>query len=141
MDSGAQKADGIIYTISMIRYVHITDGTNNTYMLGEKYLNPDHWTDGVEYTDNNPIYGGFDWDWSRWGWYDPNNPAAAGGPLQDQPGNSNYDVFGSAHPAVLNMVMCDGSVHPIAYTIDPAIHSYLCSRNDGKVFSKAVLGY
>jgi prepilin-type N-terminal cleavage/methylation domain-containing protein len=131
--------DGVIFTTSVVRFVHITDGTNNTYLLGEKYLNPDHWTDGGEYTDNNPLYSGFDWDWERWGWY--TSATDNGAPMQDQPGNSQYEVFGSAHPAVLNMVMCDGSVHAIAYTIDPQVHYYLCSRNDGKVFSKAALGY
>jgi prepilin-type N-terminal cleavage/methylation domain-containing protein len=126
-----RAADGVIYTISTVRVVDISDGTNATYLLGEKYLNPDHYLDGIEGTDNNPLYAGFDWDWERW---------SASGLIQDQKGLSLFDCFGSAHPAVTNMVMCDGSCHPVAYTIDPTIQTYLCSRNDGKVFNKGVLG-
>ena len=38
------------------------------------------------------------------------------------------------------MVMCDGSGHAIAYTVNPTIQTYLCCRKDGKVFDKSVLG-
>ena len=60
-------ADGVIYTTSMVRIVDITDGTNNTYLLGEKNIDPDHYNDGIEGIDNNPLYAGFDWDWSALG--------------------------------------------------------------------------
>jgi prepilin-type N-terminal cleavage/methylation domain-containing protein len=135
------RADnGIIYATSMIRVVDITDGTNATYMLGEKYLDPDYYLSGTYGTDNNPLYCGFDWDWQRWGYADASNPANDNYPLQDQSGLDVPDAFGSAHPAVLNFAMCDGSVHAVAYTIDHAIHYYMCSRNDGKLFNKSVLG-
>jgi hypothetical protein len=49
-------------------------------------------------------------------------------------------VFGSAHPGATSRVVCDGSGHSVAYTIDPTIHTYLCCRNDGKVFDKSVHG-
>ena len=35
--------DGIAYVQSVIRMAHITDGSSNTYFVGEKYLNPDHY--------------------------------------------------------------------------------------------------
>jgi prepilin-type N-terminal cleavage/methylation domain-containing protein len=127
-----RAVDGVIFTTSMIRYTDIPDGKNATYLLGEKYLNPDHWLDGQEGTDNNPLYGGFDWDWERW---------ASDGPIQDQKGLSDWVSFGSAHFGVLNMVMCDGSGHAINYSINPTVHSRLCSRNDGKLVDKAALGW
>ncbi len=71
--------DGVVYTTSMIRVVDITDGLNNTYLLGEKNLDPDHYNDGIEATDNEPIYNGFDWDFERLGGHrSAAGPAGAG---------------------------------------------------------------
>jgi hypothetical protein len=38
------------------------------------------------------------------------------------------------------MATCDGAGHPVAYTINPTVHARLCSRNDGQIVDKAVLG-
>ena len=101
----------------------ITDGASNTYLLGEKNLDPDHYFDGMEGTDNNPATnGGMDWDWHRW---------SLTGPDQDTPGFGDYTGFGSAHPSGFNIAFCDGSVHSISYTIDHETHRRLCCRNDG----------
>ena len=113
-------ADGVMYTLSLVTNANITNGASNTYLLGEKYLNSDHWLDGLEGTDNNPLYAGFDWDWERW---------SSQGPIQDRPGLSDYVSFGSVHFAGLNMAMCDGSVRRISYSIDLATYANQCSRN------------
>ena len=39
--------------------------------------------------------------------------------------------FGSAHSSAFNMAFCDGSVHSIAYDVDPSIHGQLSNRQDG----------
>ena len=39
--------------------------------------------------------------------------------------------FGSAHPAGLNAVFADGSVHNIKYGIDPDIFNAIGNRRDG----------
>jgi prepilin-type N-terminal cleavage/methylation domain-containing protein len=126
-----RAADGVVFTISTIRTADITDGMNATLLLGEKYLNADHYLDSQEGTDNQPLYSGFDWDYNRW---------AGNGPLQDQKGLSDNVSFGSAHPGVFNVVMCDGAGHSVAYTTDITIWSYICSRNDGKMYNKSAIG-
>lgn len=112
---------GVIYSISCLPIAEIRDGTSNTYLLGEKYFTPDHYTDGLEGIDNNPLWAGFDWDWMRWG---------ASTPLQDRGGLSNWLIFGSAHAAGVNMAMCDGSVRMISYAIEKTTHTYLTNRRD-----------
>jgi hypothetical protein len=57
-------------------------------------------------------------------------------PEQDQPGKINMRVFGSAHSSTWNVVLCDGSVHSVSYTIDPTMHGRLANRRDGDVISE-----
>ncbi len=126
--------DGISYTLSTVKMSDVTDGTSNTYMLGEKYFNADHYLDGQDGIDNNPIYGGFDWDWHRWVCEPDSSGNWVGAPpLPDQSGYDNYYRFGSAHATGLNMAFCDGSVRSINYTIDPRVQYCLGKRNDGMV--------
>ena len=128
----------------------ITDGAGNTYLVGEKYMLPDAYMpqkqgDPVDMGSDQSLDHGVDYDAIRWTKYgeEVNGAATYYPPYQDQPGvatfpaNNMYGVvsslfiFGSAHPISMNMVFCDGSVQAIPYTIDPVVHSYLGSRNDG----------
>jgi hypothetical protein len=43
----------------------ITHGTSNTFLIGEKYLNPDAYTTGLDFADNENLDAGFDNDNSR----------------------------------------------------------------------------
>jgi prepilin-type N-terminal cleavage/methylation domain-containing protein/prepilin-type processing-associated H-X9-DG protein len=119
----AMVANGVIYTLSTLPISRIKDGTTNTYLLGEKYLNAANYDNSVEPTDNNPIYSGFDWDWQRW---------SGNGLVRDRRGLSDPYSFGSAHPGTANMTMCDGSVRGVSYNIDKTIHANLCNRSDGQ---------
>ena len=53
---------GICYLRSEIRSAHITDGASNTYLIGEKYLNPDDYATGADPADDQTLYTGFDND-------------------------------------------------------------------------------
>jgi prepilin-type N-terminal cleavage/methylation domain-containing protein len=105
---------------------NITDGLSNTYNLGEKYMDPEHYTSGMDVGDCCPMLTCILFGNSRFG--DEKIP-----PASDETRKSNLLAFGSAHPATWNVTLCDGSVHAITYTIDPVIHGRLANRQDGEV--------
>ena len=110
---------GVIFQRSEINLTDIPRGTSNTYLIGEKYLNPDSYTTGTDGGDNENLYAGADNDNSR---------CTAGPPLRDRPGYANSLIFGSAHVAGLNMAFCDGSIQFISFAIDPQVHLLAGSR-------------
>jgi prepilin-type processing-associated H-X9-DG protein len=120
------KRNGLASLRSQVRHGQISDGLSNTYCVGEKYLIPDHYINGMNGADNTSMYQGYDWDVNRWG-----NSTADLLPQQDRPGLDNWKIFGSAHAGGSNIVFCDGSVHQISYAIDGEMHRRLTSRNDG----------
>lgn len=115
---------GVAYLHSTVGIADIIDGTSHTYLLGEKYLNPDNYTTGKDNGDNEGLFMGFANTSSRF----TNTP-----PSTDRPGTENYCIFGSAHAGIFNMAMCDGSVRAIADTIDPDMHRLLGDRRDQQV--------
>ena len=115
---------GIVYLRSRFKVKDVTDGTTNTYFVGEKYLNPDDYTTGLDPGDNENVYSGDGWDMHRW-------TSLAHDPRQDQIGLVWQESFGSAHTSGFHMAFCDGSVHVINFDIDPEIHRRLGNREDG----------
>jgi len=114
---------GVCYLCSQVSLAMVHDGASNTYMIGEKYLNPDSYFNGADGADNESLYAGFDNDNHRSGngWQ----------PYQDRAGLSISDTFGSAHVGSFGMVFCDGAVHAISYSIDLETHRRLSCINDG----------
>jgi prepilin-type N-terminal cleavage/methylation domain-containing protein/prepilin-type processing-associated H-X9-DG protein len=116
--------DGIVGRAWVLKRAQIKDGASNTYMLGEKWVNPDYYnvTD-QDWGDNENAYIGSDRDTLR----------TANKPYPDRPGTDYTYAFGSAHSGNFNMAMCDGSVRPISYNIDVVLHARLVMRSDGQV--------
>lgn len=114
------------------RLKNIVDGLSNTYLVGEKTMDPLKYTTGDDYGDRGPI-AGF------------NNPPS---PATNQGATNSYvrfavqtpsrDVsntcmschnFGSAHSATCNISMADGSVRSLSYDMDLKLHLALASIN------------
>jgi prepilin-type N-terminal cleavage/methylation domain-containing protein/prepilin-type processing-associated H-X9-DG protein len=125
---------GLSYARSEVTMAMIADGTSNTYLLGEKSVDPDQYLTGADGGDDWTMFTGHQDDIVRSvGWPDSTYPTGYRPlpPIPDTPGVNDYAGFGSAHSNGLNMTMCDGSVHSIGYMIDPEVHRRLGNRQDG----------
>jgi prepilin-type N-terminal cleavage/methylation domain-containing protein/prepilin-type processing-associated H-X9-DG protein len=115
--------DGVFYQRSEMPLTHITRGTSNTYMIGEKYLDPNNYINGSDAGDNETMHTGFNNDVNR---------CSFDLPMQDRRGSAGitepYKRWGSAHPSGLNMAYCDGSVRLVSYTVDITVHRAEGSR-------------
>jgi prepilin-type processing-associated H-X9-DG protein len=116
------KYQGIIHMGSMVKIKQITKGTSKTYLCGEKYLQPEAYEIGIEYTDAESAWRGND---------DDNLRTARLAPMQDQVGlwSCSNKTFGSAHPGGFHMAWCDGSVSSVDYDIDLNVHRVNSSRS------------
>ena len=117
-------ATGIVFQRSQVRLAAVIDGASKTYLVGEKYLNPDNYDTGLDYGDDHSFFVGDDFDMHGW-----TNQA----PLQDRPGLADFWRFGSNHPAGFQVALCDGSVRSVAFDVDPTVHQLLGNRRDQRV--------
>ena len=120
--AGVDFYTGVSFQRSEIGIQHVTDGTSTTYLVGEKYLNPDNYETGGDSGDNETWCTGFNND---------NFRAAFELPQQDKPGVGLYKTFGSAHPVGWFVCWCDGHVTMESYDIDKFVHRGNANRADG----------
>jgi prepilin-type N-terminal cleavage/methylation domain-containing protein/prepilin-type processing-associated H-X9-DG protein len=136
---------GVSFQRSEIRLGQITDGTSNTAMVGEKYVNPQWYTTGEDHADDQGAYIGHDKDMNRYTgmWPGENNPppdpdhsrsAQPVMPAQDREGQDlgTHGVWGSSHPGGFHIVFCDGSVRLISFDISSAPFWLMGGREDGE---------
>ncbi len=139
----AFKSNGTVVPRFGVRLRQITDGTSKTMLFAERWLHVTlHELDHgifVNY-DNNSMYQGYDWDTIRWASaHQESNGSMLGTPWRDSEGDkgrrgplpSESFRFGSTHTGGLNSANVDGSVHFVAFDIDPAAWNQLGGRDDG----------
>jgi hypothetical protein len=61
---------GVSFAVSMIRASDVTDGLSSTYLLGEKNVCSDHYTDGMLGGGDEWALAGFDYDTYRFADHD-----------------------------------------------------------------------
>ena len=133
--SVGSDSTGVIYASVAIKMREIEDGTSNTYLLGERYLNPDFYTVRGDPDNDQGWTVGNDTDVFR----TTDLPlslviyAAKYKPRQDTPGLSVRNNFGGPHPGVFIMARCDGSVQGFSFDIEPEIHFRFGNRKDGQI--------
>src|SRR6266851_625260 len=131
-------------------FASVKDGTSNTMMVAEKFVFVNQYPGGNGCDDTGP-FEGVDGDTVRTCAslqtsilpVGGNNigPVPLSNPHQDVTINSVPQLMGdtwntsmqlgSAHPAGINAVFADGSVHNIKYGIDPDIFNALGNMDDG----------
>lgn len=117
--SGPSPYNGVFFLRSKVTRDDITRGASNVYLIGERYLNPNHYYTGTFGADNETIYAGFNNDICRTTFYPPR---------QDSPGYDSTFAYGSAHHGGFHMAKADGSVQFIDYSISPDVHAVAGNR-------------
>lgn len=99
----------------------ITDGTSNTFMVGETDFTPQ----GVPSTSYGAV-----WSYGYYGW-------GTGTITLDKHDNTStvYGAFRSQHPGGAHFLMVDGSVSFVPATIDMSTYQAIFTRSGGEVAS------
>jgi prepilin-type N-terminal cleavage/methylation domain-containing protein len=112
-----------------VTFAHITKGTSNTLLIGEKYLD---WVTSQTSPDCNDDQGWTDgWD------NDTVAFAQLGGVTTPPIPNGKVGTcglnFGGPHPAGIQVVLCDGSVRSVSYMVAPGPWLIFCQANSSAV--------
>lgn len=118
------NSSGVFFVGSRTTARSITDGLSKTLLLGEKYLNPDRYHDGLDPADNETALIGCNQDITRW---------TMAPPLNDTRGYANGTSFGGPHLGVTGITLCDAAIRFIDLGVDGTVFKRLGSRADGSV--------
>jgi prepilin-type N-terminal cleavage/methylation domain-containing protein len=127
--------DGIYYPGSHTRIKHITDGTSQTFALGERKYDPYNWLDGViwrggqdvemcAYATKNVRYP-INADPAKFGYSVSDRDAP---PTATRTMVRNDLFFGSAHTGGAFFALADGSVNFVSDTIDFLVYKSMASK-------------
>jgi prepilin-type N-terminal cleavage/methylation domain-containing protein/prepilin-type processing-associated H-X9-DG protein len=115
---------GVVRQARATKFAMISDGTTHTLMVGEKRLNLRYL--GSKQDDDNQGYtAGFNFDTVRKTFRPPK-------PDYDSKFGDGDGLFGASHPGGLNILLADGSVRVLAYTISQRTFNLLGNIADGQ---------
>ena len=128
-----------------VSFAKITDGASKTMLIAEKHVRSDKYDADGQQNRNSDDRGWSDgWDADQMrstafppisdsdgiGWSDPTLTKYFGDEFESPIGGQwNVLQFGSAHPAGINCVFADGSVHIVDYGVDIFLFNSLGTRN------------
>jgi prepilin-type N-terminal cleavage/methylation domain-containing protein len=129
-DYAASNLDntGVVRQYQPTRMASIKDGTSNTLLAGDKRLNLTNL--GQPQADDNEGY--------TCGWNEDTMRLTSQRPQPDFVGDPSLfggKLFGSSHPVSFNVVLADGSVRSISYSVSAATFKALGDIADGQVIN------
>lgn len=124
-----REETGVMQRFRPRNLADIVDGTSHTLAVGEKRLNLALL--GQPQDDDNEGYtAGWNEDTIR----RTDRPPS---PDHNSPTGTGDRLFGSSHPGALHVVLLDGSVRRVAYTVDAVAFERLGNRSDGEPVTDA----
>jgi prepilin-type N-terminal cleavage/methylation domain-containing protein len=118
---------------ALIGFGGISDGTTNCLLLAEKRMCKPRV--GTEQSDDNEGYSsGWDHDMTRCASIVPKPDH------RDNAINTGQGRFGSQHPSGIMILLCDGSVRLVSFSVDKLSFHRLGYRNDGQQFDLPGVG-
>jgi prepilin-type N-terminal cleavage/methylation domain-containing protein/prepilin-type processing-associated H-X9-DG protein len=123
---GLDQGDGVMYrsdVLHAVRLLGITDGTSNTFLLGEDVAALNRW---LSWPYANNAYGTCA--------IPPNVHRPQGGPYDPDDWPNTWS-FRSRHPGGVHFALADGSVHFVSDTIDLGVYRALATVAGGEVVS------
>jgi hypothetical protein len=103
--------------------LQITDGTSNTFLLGEKHVQQSQL---MQWEQDGCIYNSQTWDVAG-------RKAGAAFPLALGPTDTYLAQFGSWHTQVCMFAFADGSVHGLNVSTPGSVLALLAAKDDGQV--------
>ena len=132
----SKRAPNINSIMGEFNFNHISDGTSNTFLIGEKHIPVKWFGIGISGGNNGgdgSIYNG-DHEWHFCRVAGPNYPLATSPTDSSALATSNHhSIFGSYHSGVVQFVFCDASVRALTPGIATATLALLAQRADGQV--------
>ncbi len=108
----------------IVRFTNITKGTSNTLLVGEKYLDKLIATTQSDCNDDQGWTDGWDNDTICYAYGASSSTPTP--PQRDGTATTCGLVFGGPHWNGIQVVLCDGSVRSVSYSVNPNAWVIFC---------------